>query len=206
MKKISRILAAVFSFLFLLASCSSSPIRLTYEDGRLVHSGKKLSYQAAPLNYEPVAIGEEYAVYGKANFPLYEIVGLDPKEWLTEANSGATTTVFYGEGVTLPTLREMDPTELYVCVNGLITFADRVVTDKHAIDRMIDLFENGEQVTWPLSGSIRTYELKFHSPERWPRIYYNLTFGEFPEGMFLYDRTTKRCVEIGDLLDKAESR
>ena len=203
MKKFSRILAAVFSVLFLLVSCSSSPIRLTYEDGRLVHSGKKLSYQAAPLNYEPVAIGEEYAVYGKANFPLYEIVGLDPKEWLTEANTGSTTTVFYGSSVTLPTLREMDPDEVFVCVNGAITYALSTVRDKEAIDAMIGLFENGEQADWPLTDSVRIYELKFHSAENWPYIYYNLTFGEFPEGKFLYDRQTKRCVEIGEILDNA---
>ena len=202
MKRIPGLILLLLLSLLLLVSCGGS-VKLTYENGQLINKSKGLAYSPAPLNYEPAAIGEEYAVYGKTATPLFEIIGLDPKEWLTEANTGTTTTVFYGTGVTLPTLREMDPDEVFVCINGVITYAQATVRDKTAIGAMIDLFENGEQVDWPLTDSVRIYELKFHSTEGWPCIYYNLTFGEFPEGKFLYDRQTKRCVEIGDLLDNA---
>ena len=202
MKRIPALTSLFMLCALLLISCGGS-VKLTYENGQLINKSKHLAYTPAPLNYEPTAIGEEYAVYGKTATPLFEIIGLDPKEWLTEANTGSTTTVFYGSGITLPTLREMDPDELYVCINGAITFAQSIVRDKAAIDAMIDLFETGEQVDWPLTDSVRIYELKFHSTKGWPCISYNLTFGEFPEGKFLYDRQTKRCVEIGDLLDNA---
>ena len=203
MKKNLRIAALLLFILILCAACSSKPVELTYENGQLINKRKHLAYSPASINYEPAAIGEEYAVYGKTKTPLYEIVGLDPKVWLTEANTGTTTTVFYGGTDPLPTLREMDPDEIYVCLNGNITYAMSVVKDKAVIGELIDLFENGEQIDWPLTDSVRIYELKFHSTTQWDRIYYNLTFGEFPEGMFLYDRQTKRCVEIGDLLDNA---
>ena len=202
MKLFSKITAFLLFLLLALVSCSGS-VKLEYEEGQLVNKNKKLAYSPAPLNYEPVAIGEEYAVYGKTKTPLYEIIGLDPKEWLTEANTGTTTTIFYGDGVTLPTLREIDPDEIYVCLNGAVTFAQSTIKNKEAIDKLIDVFESGEQIDWPLTGAVRIYELKFHSTENWDRLYYNLTFGEFPEGMFLYDRLTKRCVEIGSLLDDA---
>jgi hypothetical protein len=202
MKLFSKITAFLLLLLLALVSCSGS-VKLEYEEGQLVNKNKKLAYSPAPLNYEPVAIGEEYAVYGKTKTPLYEIIGLDPKEWLTEANTGTTTTIFYGDGVTLPTLREIDPDEIYVCLNGAVTFAQSTIKNKEAIDKLIDVFESGEQIDWPLTGAVRIYELKFHSTENWDRLYYNLTFGEFPEGMFLYDRLTKRCVEIGSLLDDA---
>ena len=202
MKRIPALTSLLLACALLLISCGGS-VKLTYENGQLINKAKHLAYTPAPLNYEPTAIGEEYAVYGKTATPLFEIIGLDPKEWLTEANTGSTTTVFYGSGITLPTLREMDPDELYVCINGAITYAQSTVRDKAAIDAMIDLFETGEQVDWPLTDSVRIYELKFRSTKGWPCIYYNLTFGEFPEGKFLYDRQTKRCVEIGDLLDNA---
>ena len=39
-----------------------------------------------------------------------------------------------------------------------------------------------------------------YSEENYPHIYYNLTYGEFEEGIFLYDRNTKHCVMIGDAL------
>ena len=203
MKHFTRLSALLVLTALLLVSCGSGSVKLTYEDGKLINKSKGLSYSPAPLNYEPAAIGEEYAVYGKTETPLYEIIGLDPREWLTEENTGATTTVFCGSDVALPTLREMDPDEVFVCVSASITVAQAVVRDKEAIDAMIDLFENGEQSDWPLTDSVRIYELKFHSTAGWPYIYYNLTFGEFPEGKFLYDRQTKRCVEIGDLLDNA---
>ncbi|MBE6723917.1 MAG: hypothetical protein E7576_01775 [Ruminococcaceae bacterium] len=203
MKRFRSVVSILILAALLFVSCASGNVRLTYDEGKLINKSKRLSYAAAPLNYEPAAIGEEYAVYGKTETPLYEIIGLDPKEWLTEANTGSTTTVFYGSSVTLPTLREMDPDEVFVCVNGAITYALSTVRDKEAIDAMIGLFENGEQADWPLTDSVRIYELKFHSAENWPYIYYNLTFGEFPEGKFLYDRQTKRCVEIGEILDNA---
>lgn len=203
MKRFRRLLSAALLLTLLFTACASGDVRLTYENGQLINKSKRLAYTPAPLNYEPAAIGEEYAVYGKTETPLYEIIGLDPREWLTEANTGATTTIFYGSGVTLPTLRQIDPDEIFVCVNGAATYAVSTVRDKEAIDAMIDLFENGEAVDWPLTDSIRIYELKFHSGENWNCLYYNLTFGEFPEGKFLYDRQTKRCVEIGELLDNA---
>ena len=202
MKRFRGLMSLLLLAAVLLVSCSGS-VKLTYENGQLINKSKHLAYTPAPLNYEPAAIGEEYAVYGKTATPLYEIVGLDPKEWLTEANTGSTTTIFYGAGVTLPTLREMEPDEVFVCINGAITYAQATVRDRDAIEAMIALFENGEQRDWPLTDSVRIYELKFHSTENWPCIYYNLTFGEFPEGKFLYDRQTKRCVEIGDVLDNA---
>ena len=203
MKRFRSVFALLLLSALLFVSCASGSVKLTYEDGKLINNAKRLSYSPAPLNYEPAAIGEEYAVYGRTQTPLYEIIGLDPKDWLTEANTGTTTTVFYGSKITLPSLREMDPDEVFVCINGAITYAQATVTDQEAIGAMIDLFENGEQADWPLTDSVRIYELKFHSSENWPYIYYNLTFGEFPEGKFLYDRQTKRCVEIGELLDNA---
>lgn len=192
----AAVLAAV-----LLVSCSAKLVNLTYVNGQMINKSKHLAYNAAPLNYEPVAVGEEFAYYGKANLTLYEIVGLDPKEWLTEAYAGTATTVFYDADLTLPTLSEMHPTKVFVCMNEEITFSVATVEDKAVIDRLVDLFENGEYAEWPLVGSLSTYELKFYSEEEYPRIYYNLTYGEFPEGKFLYDRQTKRSVMIGDLLD-----
>ena len=184
-----------------LASCSAKLVNLTYADGQMINKSKHLAYNAAPLNYEPVAVGEEFAYYGKADLTLYEIVGLDPKEWLTEAYAGVATTVFYDEGITLPSLSEMDPTKVFVCLNEEITYAVATVEDKTVIDSLVDLYENGEYAEWPLVGSLGTYELKFYSEENFPRLYYNLTYGIFPEGKFLYDRQTKRSVMIGDLLD-----
>ena len=195
---IALVLAAVALFIF--TSCSASLVNFKYENGKLINKGQKLEYYPAPNNYEPVSVGEAFGYYKKTDLVLYEIQGLDPKEWLTQEYAGSATTIFYSTSLTLPTLAELEPTKLYICGGDTLTYAVATVEDKDAIANLIDLFENGEYEEWPLVNSIETFELKFYSEDKYPHIYYNLTYGEFEEGKFIYDRTTKRSVRIDDAL------
>lgn len=202
MLKFFRNILLVICASLVLFSCTSSIINLKYEDGHMVSKRHGLSYAAAPLNYQPVSVGDAYAYYEKADLTLYEIKGLDPKQWLTEEFSGASTTVFYSDKITLPTLRELGANKILICLEGEVVYSFGTIEDTAIINKVIDLFENGEAVEWPLIDSIRRYELKFYSEDNYPHIYFNLSYGEFPEGKFIYDRSTKRCVEIGALLDE----
>ncbi len=202
MKRLRNLLLLLLAAL-LLASCTSSVVNLSYEDGKLVNKRLGLSYVPAPTNYQPKAVGEEYAVYKKSGMKLYAISGLDPKEWLTEEYAGSATTVFHAEDITLPSLSEMGVTEIIVCSNKEITVGLTTISDQALIDALIDTFETGEQAYWPVVNAVRTYEMKFSSAEKYPHFYFNLIYGEFESGTFLYDRTTKKCVEIGDLLASA---
>lgn len=186
--------------LLLLSSCSSTLVNLKYEDGQMKNKRLGLVYTPAPTNYEPVSVGEAYGYYEKSDMTLYEIKGLDPKEWLTQAYAGSATTIFYSDDVTLPTLEELAPNKIFVTEGDSITIGVATIDDQTVIDRVIDLFINGEYAEWPLVGAYKTYELKFYSEENYPHIYYNLTYGEFDEGIFLYDRNTKHSVQIGDTL------
>lgn len=192
--------AALLLSALLCQSCSGSLVNLTYKDGQLINKRLKLYYNAASTSYEPVSVGEAYGYYGEIDMTLYEITGLDPKEWLTQAYAGTATTIFYNEDIILPSLAEMDPNKMYVCLNEAITFAVATVEEEAVIDELINLFENGAEAEWPLIDSNVVYNLKFLSEENYPHIYYNLTYGEFEEGNFLYERSTKRCVEVGTLI------
>jgi hypothetical protein len=130
-----------------------------------------LSYVAAPLNYQPVSVGEAYGYYEKADLTLYEIKGLDPEKWLTEEYSGASTTVFYSKDITLPTLTELGANKIFICLEGEIIYSLATVEDIELINEVIDLFENGESVEWPLIDSIQRYEIKFYSEDNYPHIY-----------------------------------
>lgn len=199
MKKIIALLLTAASLLT-FSACSASLVNFKYEDGKLVNKGQKLEYYAAPTNYEPVSVGEQFGYYKKTDLILYEITGLDPKEWLTQEYAGSATTVFYSTDITLPTLSELEPTKVYICTGDTITYALATVEDEAVVSKLVDLFENGEYEEWPLINSIETYELKFYSEDKYPHIYYNLTYGEFEEGKFIYDRTTKRSVRIDEVL------
>ncbi len=200
MKHLKNFLLLLLSTV-ILVSCASSTVTLSYEDGKLVNKRLGLSYVPAPTNYQPKVVGEEYACYKKSDMTLYAIGGLDPKEWLTEEYAGSATTVFHAEDIALPLLSEMGVTEIIVCSNKEITVGVATISDHAVIDRLIDLFENGELAYWPVVNAVRTYEMKFSSAEKYPHLYFNLIYGEFESGTFIYDRNTKKCVEIGDLLD-----
>lgn len=199
MKKIIALLLTAASLLS-FSACSASLVNFKYEDGKLINKGQKLEYYAAPTNYEPVSVGEQFGYYKKTDLILYEIAGLDPKEWLTQEYAGSATTIFYSTDITLPTLSELEPTKVYICTGDTITYALATVEDEAVVSKLVDLFENGEYEEWPLINSIETYELKFYSEDKYPHIYYNLTYGEFEEGKFIYDRTTKRSVRIDEVL------
>lgn len=202
MNKYLKILTGVLASAALLTACSSSLVNFTYEDGQIVNKRMHLAYTPAPTSYQPVSIGEAYGYYKKSDMTLFSIAGLDPEDWLTQSYAGSATTIFYSDDVTLPTLGELEATKVIICSNEEITYAIATIEDQSVIDALADAFENGEKCEWPLIDAVCTYDMKFHSEDKYPHIYYNLIYGEFPEGKFLYDRNTKHCVNIGSILDQ----
>ena len=194
-KQLCCVLAAL-----MLTGCSANLVNLQYKDGQMINKRLKLAYNAAPTNYEPVSVGEAYGYYGDMDMTLYEIAGLDPREWLTQAYAGSATTIFYADGQTLPTLTDMSPNKIHICTGDNITYGVGTVDDSSVVAALVDLYMNGEAVDWPMLDSLDTYELKFVSTTH-PHLYYNLAYYEYEEGIYLYDRNGKRCVEIGDLLE-----
>ena len=186
--------------MLMLTGCSASLVNLKYENGQLINKRLGLAYNAAPTNYEPVSIGEAYGYYGDIDMTLYQISGLSPKQWLTQEYAGSATTIFYSEDQTLPSLQEMEPVKIHVCTGDTITYGLATVDDGAVVTELVELYTNGEAVEWPVLDSLETYELKFAS-DTWPHLYYNLTYYEYEDGIYLYDRNSKRCVEIGDMLE-----
>lgn len=200
LKKIKNVIL-LFVTAALLVSCSGTLVNFKYENSQMINKKLGLAYNAAPLNYQPVSVGEAYGYYKKIDLTLYEINGLDPKEWLTEEYIGASTTIFYSDKITLPRLSELGANKIFVCVEDELTYSLSTIDNIDIINSLIELYENGEYEEWPLINSIQLYELKFYSEDKYPHLYFNLTYGEFPEGKFIYDRSTKRSVNIGNLLD-----
>ena len=199
---IQRILAAALGALTaaaLLIGCTgcSDTVQLRYKDG--VFTSGRLSYVPASGTYEPTAQGDEYAYYKNGNITLYTIGKYDPTLWLTENYAGGATTVFHAPSITLPTLSELNAEKILVCTSDVTTVAVGEITDKELIDRLVQTFTEEDGSEWPLVGATLEYDLKFYS-SAWPQIYMNLIYGEFEEGIFVYERATRRCVEIGDLL------
>ena len=195
MKKI-----ALFCFITLTAllftSCSPL-IKITYDDGRYIDKSNGITYYAAGVSYEPQAVGSKYAKYKKT--VLHEINGLDPKLWLTESYEGIGS-IFYSSEITLPSLLEFEADSFAICLVGETIQSLKVSDDPADISAILDAVANGENVELPQSAE--SYHLKFTSA-KYPCIFYDLLYVQNADGKgYVFDRDTKRCVEIGDVVSK----
>lgn len=197
MKKRIIILASALLALSLLCSCALS---LAEQDGKLIDRKNGITYIGAPICFEPSNIDAEvYARCKKLGIELYPITGQPTTEWLSEPYEGIGG-VWYADTITLPTLTEFDADRLYICVESMITTAIGIVTDKSDIDAVAGSFVNGTPGDIVNSG--KSYKLKFES-QKYPGIFYNLLYVVGSDGRnYIYDRSTKTCVEVGGVLDK----
>ena len=190
-RKIAALLAAVVT-LAALTSCTSL-VRLVYKDGKYVDARNGVSYLSAPVCFEPESVGEEYAQYDKT--VLYTVGKLDPKMYLTEAYEGIGS-IYYSDKIELPTLETFGAVSAYICISDMITIQTGEITDKNDVQTLVSLFCEGEETTLPADGTM-SYHIKFVS-EDYPSIFYDILYVEHDsQHNYLYDRSTKRCVDIG---------
>ena len=174
-------------------------VHLRSEDGgiTLVDKRKDVKYLLAPMCYEPVAfLTDVYAKYGDTEY--FAVRDADPSEYLctTEMN---IFDLYYAEGITLPDLARFKPNYTRVCRVEEVAIMMHSI-NKEDTEAIVKHFMISETVDSALIGSIETsYSLKFMSDDYkfmyYVIIYYKTKTGE----RYLYDRTTGRCVELGDL-------
>lgn len=184
---------------WLTACASLNLVSLKYENGMLINTAAGLAYQSLPSSFEPVATEEEYAVYKPRDLILYTIAGMDPQQWLSEKYDGIAS-VFCAAELEIPTLATFGATKMIVCLYEEVTLGLAEITDAEVIAQAVNLFENGEEAEWPLMDSKGLYQIKFAS-DTYPGLYYNLSYGIFEEGTFLYDRSSKKCVNADHFFD-----
>lgn len=197
MRKIALFLALIFCAGALI-SCGESLPSFKSKNGKYT-VGKNV-YVPSPLLYEPTSVGEAYAYYKRGDLTLYQIGEFDPALWLTEEYVSGLTTVFHAESITLPTLSQLDAEKIIVCQSESIVWGLFEIKDKELIRTLTGLYENGEQITLPVTYPDTEYELKFYSDD-WPQIYMNITCQKYGENLYLYDADTRRGIAVGDLLD-----
>ena len=177
-----------------------SPIKLVYdkEQQKLTDEENGIVYLFASISYEPMEYRTApYAMWGEA-LTFYEVVGWDAKKLLTEEFSGIGGMI-YAEDSPLPTLDQMEATEIHICQKNTQTVCLYEIEDKETVARAVDYMVNGEETLYPPEIT-ETYQMKFIS-DTYAGIYYNTIFlrcgAEGESGSYyLYDRGTKRCVAI----------
>lgn len=200
MKHIRKTIAATALALTLSLTACSSTISLKAEGGLYHDDANGVAYAIAPMCYEPQSIGDAYASFksGSTEVVLYEVAELDPADYLTEAYSGASS-MFVASDITLPDLAGFAPTIIHLCVQSNSVWEFATVTDQAEIDEIVRVFTEGESVPYPAKTPNADLRFKFESPD-YPGLYYNLVYVDYGDARYLYDRETRRCVDIGDLL------
>ena len=209
MKRIISIATALV-LAFSLVSCNKI-VKMEYTEEGDLQAENGITYKYAPLGYEPTSQGEEYGlIKGVMEEKLYKIGELSEKEWLTTEYSGSATLVFYNADIVLPTLSELKCDTVFICEQDVNTYSvatvggeesEDVDKDREIIKKLVDALcdTTAENEIWPRGDAKETFRLKMYS-EDWPAIYYSLTYAVCSDGNFVYDRVTKRCVNVGELL------
>lgn len=190
---------AALALLLVFTSCGSNLIKITVDGDKYIDKTNDITYYGATVSYEPRAVGAQYAHYGDT--VLCQIKGLEPAEWLTESYDGIGS-VYYSSAITLPTLNNFEPTEIYICIEEAITMQIGKVAVQSDVDAIAAAMTGGEAVDMPLAGD-DSFHLKFLS-DTYYGIYYDILYIEdsASDENYLYDRGTKKCVAVGDLMKK----
>lgn len=182
-KTISLILCiATLLALLTLTSCGKS---LEYKDGYYYCPQNGVSYQIVSFEYEPVAIGKEYATLeeGLSVIKLYEIQNADPEKWLASDDG----TLFCAADENIPTMEEMEVDNILVCYESVATVSLARITDKSDIAAVIDNFANGDVLEYPLGDEQEEFLKIKMSSAKYPWLYYSLAYVEFVMDVYEYD-------------------
>ena len=186
-----------------LASCKAT---LKPGENGLYDKQTQITYSHASTVYEATKLVKEYgklALTDKESYALYTIPGMDPTEMLATEDYN----IVYAEGVTMPTLLEMAPTILRICVDSSETVREiHKLDDSVAIASLVSDFTTGKSLSYPAGSPLRSYKARFESVD-YPGFYYTLTYVEYSEDLvveevnygrfFLYNAFDQRFVPIG---------
>ena len=200
-------LAAVSALLLItltitLAACSGKESFVSEGSG-FKDKKTKVTYAYAPFSYEAIEVGEE--VYGQSEYSkFYEIVGLDPLEYICEESG----TVFYDEDITLPTPDKMNFAYLEICTEGETLTVNSTVTDTAAIKFIINDHLSAQKLTYSPIEASAVYKLRFADTSM--GLYYSVELIRYAEDIleggvnygrdFVYDRSMRRFTKAPDVL------
>lgn len=167
--------------------------RVVFENGLYRDTETKVNYRVAPVSFEPVAIGSEYA--SCEDYSLFSIENADPLLFLCD-DTGA---VYVSESVEIPSLAEFGADALYLGNLSDSFHAIAEVTDPETVSAIVKVFETGEKTAYPAVFD-SSYVLEFTSSD-YPFLCYSVVFVSANGVNMLFDRSTGICVDAGDLLE-----
>ena len=212
MKLIHRIIPifSVIMAILMLASCGLT-IHEGIGDGDAMDKSSGTAWYHASTCYEAVALEDKLGklvVSDKESLEIYKILDMDPDQWIATEDKN----VLYTSAVTLPSLSDMKPSELYFYIDGSADHKLHTISDSDTLQSIIKAYSENESFKYPAQPAYKSYRVKFNSTV-YKGLYYALTYVEYSEDYilndvnygkyFLYDRFDQKCIPVGDEIHTA---
>ncbi len=178
-----NMLLLALSGILLALSLSACGVTVKQGDNGLYDKKNDIRYINASTVYEATGQGKAYGklqLTDEVSLDLFVIPNVDPKAYIaTEDNN-----ILYASTLKMPTLAEMAPTALHVCVDGSTAHQIMTITDAASIASLIQTYTAGSDLKNPSIRPQKTYRVRFESPT-YPGFYYTLTYIEYAEDLEL---------------------
>ncbi len=210
MKHIRKItLLCLILSILVLTSCGVT-IHEGIGEGDAMDKSNNVTWYHASTCYEAVTLAEKAGklIVKDRELVLYALPQMDPGKWLATEDAN----ILYAAGVTLPTLRDMEPTALNFYLDGTAKHKLFELKEEALLNTIIKDYSENQSVLYPASTPYKTYCVRFAS-ETYPDLYYTLTYVEYASDYiigdanygkyFLYDRFDQKFVPVGDEIHKA---
>ena len=191
-KHICRLTVLLTALAVLLCACAKVP-GMEEKDGTYTNPKTGITYVEAPWCYRAASYDPENAVARIKNGKIDDNV-LYAVNRTVSADRMLTTDdyrLFCAEGVTLPTMQEMQVTQVLIGQTVSITANYAVIKNAAEVKELVDLYCDGPffgfgQVVW-VAMHYERYELRFAS-EAYDGLYYYLEYYQCTEDVIIQER------------------
>lgn len=219
--RIVRVAAGALSMVLLCSfvGCSKVP-ELKYDKNAGGYVDKKNDevYLLAPDAYEVSGYDMENLVGRNDGFDFFRVTGCENNDYIYNPDLGF---LMYASDCALPTIADMKVSKIHITAETGSTI-ESIATEEQAdkIAALLDAYRNGEEIAYLGNNPVYSFRVKLE-PEGLPFLRYSLIFVQFKEDYvetyqdengetvvknygksFLYSRTDKRYVAIGDLMQE----
>ncbi len=214
MRSLRSALAVILAALLCTLSLVSCQHTLEVGEQGIYDEKNNVHYMYAAPVYEAVSKDEAFGTLKlneNVSIELFTIPNTDPAQMLANEDLN----ILHATTVTMPTLTEMEPKTVHICIDG----SDKAyelfaIDDAEDVRTLVKICEEGESLFehYPATTPTKNYRVRFSS-EKYPGMYYTLTYVEYASDVeidgesfgrrFFLHTTAKIFIPAGDIIHHA---
>lgn len=171
-----------------------------YDKGTYIDPSNGKTYCPADMSAYMVKSIYEKDLYGYMDGDkVYKIRGVKNDSWLVRRRAKDLYELYHEESVSLPSISEFEPNELYLFVDAPLVFYREEIKEKTEIDNIVSILVSGEKIE--KIGEIReNYSICFIS-EKYSHMYFCFEYVVTDEGSYFYDHLSFSYIKSNGILD-----